>query len=300
MIPLATYLKQDKEPVLLVESGGTKSSWLYNHQSTGLIEFDGAGLNPNLIPDHEIRASLDKTHTLLMLLAEELPRHVFFYGAGLGMESSRNIMAHHLKELFQPITLHVNTDLHLTSEALLGNKGNGLIGILGTGAGLAIAKEGEISVPHRSKGYYGGDEGSGSYLGKRLLEAALKEEIPGDIILEIRQLTGKSAQGFYESLGNEQNPAERVARLTPILAKYQAEPWANDLIEKGFSAYCNTFLKKEVLDKEQLQDKTIHFTGGVAYHFRKKLAEVLHNNGWYLGKVYPSATEAIKRTLLAP
>ena len=62
---------------------------------------------------------------------------------------------------------------------------SGLIGILGTGANTAYYDGTILHQKAPSLGYLLGDEGSGAHLGRLLLSAGLRDELPTDLLRKL-------------------------------------------------------------------------------------------------------------------
>ncbi len=86
-----------------------------------------------------------------------------------------------LMRSFPNASIEVNHDLYGAAVALLNNK-PGIACILGTGSNSCNWDGSNISQNVPSLGYLLGDEGSGTYIGMKILKGILEDKAPGHII----------------------------------------------------------------------------------------------------------------------
>jgi hypothetical protein len=105
---------------------------------------------------------------------------VFFYGAGCADEKSSRPVTNALSHCLPCDTIEVASDMLGAARGLCGHT-PGLACILGTGANNAFYDGSHIVRSIGSLGFWLGDEGSGSYLGKTLVVHYLQNELPQDL-----------------------------------------------------------------------------------------------------------------------
>ena len=81
------------------------------------------------------------------------------------------------KKPIQFASVFVASDVHAAGFATVGS-GSGAVAILGTGSVLAIFENGKLCELRGGLGYILGDEGSGFYFGKLVLENLLNGNLP--------------------------------------------------------------------------------------------------------------------------
>ena len=152
--------------ILIADSGSTKCSWaLCDEQKNIILKCDTIGFNPYFI---------DKKRILEHLKNSALEKHkceietIFFYGAGCSSEDKNNIIKESLSEFFNNAIITIKHDIDAASYAMYNGKPN-ITCILGTGSNSCYF-DGENIVEHApSVGFLIGDEGSGNYFGKKIL-----------------------------------------------------------------------------------------------------------------------------------
>ena len=100
-----------------------------------------------------------------------------FYGAACRRAQKAEVIAAAMRQLFPNAKAHVTEDLLAAARALLGRE-PGFAAILGTGTNSCLYDGEKITYNVDSLGYFLGDEGSGSYIGKRLLRDYLRGLLP--------------------------------------------------------------------------------------------------------------------------
>jgi N-acetylglucosamine kinase-like BadF-type ATPase len=150
--------------VLIAESGGTKTDWAFIDSSGEVVLFTTESYHPSNWNEDFFKCIRDFWQG-----RGELKSKLWFYGAGCLSRSNAEL----LRSQFQKIgfdEVHVYSDLHAAGIASCG-KGEGNIIISGTGSILFHFKNKEVVDYFGGLGHLKGDEGSGFYFGKLVIEA---------------------------------------------------------------------------------------------------------------------------------
>src|ERR1700749_4147109 len=102
---------------------------------------------------------------------------VNYYGAGCSNEEKREVVAEAMRAVFIKAKIYIGHDLLAAARALLGNT-EGFAAILGTGTNTCLYDGKEVIQNIDSGAYILGDEGSGCYIGKKLLVDYLRGYMP--------------------------------------------------------------------------------------------------------------------------
>lgn len=153
---------------IVADSGGSSTSWGIVLKNGEVVFIQTGSLHPKyaLSPDYPIEQLKEQFR--------ELNVPLYFYGAGCSSESVQAKMRTFLLQLGFP-EVNVYPDTLAACKALYGNNA-GWVAILGTGSVL-VQYDGSNII--KRVGGYGsliGDEGSGFYFGKLLLQYLLKTE----------------------------------------------------------------------------------------------------------------------------
>lgn len=264
--------------MLVIESGGSKSTWGYQNESQVEI-FETSGLHPFELTDL-------KYHQISKRIANKelnLINSVYFYGAGCeSIKGQENITA-----FFKKLGLHapiIHTDLLAACIATWG-KQEGATAILGTGAISAYYNGKKIIKKASGLGYMLGDEGSGYDLGKRLLVSYFKEELPEDLAEQITHHFG-SKQEIIEKV---YCPTGRktVAELTRIIYDFKHYPIVEKIIAEAFHAFVDSAIIPLGTPT------TLKTVGSIGFYFKNELQNVLNHYEITLLETLESAHEKL-------
>jgi N-acetylglucosamine kinase-like BadF-type ATPase len=154
-------------PVTLIADGGsTKVEWcLLNNgrRKTFLTQ----GLSPYFLNTTQI-ADIISVELKPKLKDARIDR-VFFYGTGCANPANAKNMKAALKQSFKEAAIEVGTDLLGAARALCG-KEKGIACILGTGSNSCYYNGTKVAKNSPGLGYILGDEASGAYLGKKVVQ----------------------------------------------------------------------------------------------------------------------------------
>lgn len=255
---------------LIADSGSTKTDWRLIADHSVLTEFSTMGYNPYFMDAGAISNDLSPQITFI---TKEQIREVFFYGAGCSENAKKKVIKEGLQTVFSKADIHVESDLLGAARALCGHE-PGIAAILGTGSNSCYynGKKIESNVP--SLGFILGDEGSGSYIGKQLIQLYLYHDLPGEL-----------QENFYSSyrLGKDEvlNAVYRQPRPNAYLAQFAKfakqnieHPFMYDLLFKCF----DDFYVKHICKYPQSSLLPVYFTGSIASNFSTILYEVAKLN----------------------
>ena len=161
--------------IIIADGGSTKTNWCLLDDERKKIYFNTEGYNPYFVDETYIVESLRKN------LPEDLQfakiTEVNFYGAGVHNEEKAKELENAFQVIFHSSKIFIGHDLLGAARALLG-KSKGFAAILGTGTNTCIYDGHDISHQIDSGAYILGDEGSGCYIGKKLLIDYLRGYMP--------------------------------------------------------------------------------------------------------------------------
>jgi glucosamine kinase len=272
--------------ILIADSGSTKTDWVLKHKE-GVTRFQSAGMNPYYQTAEDI---------ILVLTKEVFPfvdvdvSEIYFYGAGCADEASSRPVKDALLSCFRQASIvEVASDMLGASRGLCGRE-PGLACILGTGANNALY-DGRNNVRSiGSLGFWLGDEGSGSFLGKILVVHYLQNELPKDLkVLFSKQFPDVNRLSALENAYKKPFPNRYFASFTHFIGMHIAHPFLNTLVRNAFGL----FIEKYVLKHPESDGYKVHFTGSIAYYFRDILEALLCTKGLKVGRVLKSPMEGL-------
>lgn len=253
--------------ILIADSGSTKTSWCISDKKNTKKFYSTSGINPFFRTTEDIVAELDKELTPEIKGKIE---GVYFYGAGVVNEEKAAVIKNALSTLFPDALLEVESDLLAAARATLGNK-NGIACILGTGSNSCLYNGNEITAHVPPLGFILGDEGSGAYLGRKLVGDYLKKIMPEELSQKFQQQFPIEYHEFLNRVYKEEKPNRFLAGFVPFLKENIESKYADEIIRNAFK----NFISRNVSQYEGYQQLPVCFVGSVAFHFQEQLLKVL-------------------------
>ncbi|HEX8326013.1 MAG TPA: N-acetylglucosamine kinase [Hymenobacter sp.] len=268
--------------ILIADGGSTKCNWCQLDDANQRVYFNTEGYNPDFIDTAGIAASL--TEHLPSTLPRDAVSEVHFYGAGVSSPEKAEVIAAALRQLFPNAQAYVTEDLLAAARALLGHK-PGFAAILGTGTNSCLYDGEKITYNVDSLGYFLGDEGSGSYFGKRLLRDYLRGLLP-DGLQEALQKDYNlgSRNSILDRLYNQPLPNRYLASFAKFAYDHNNVAYCREIVLEGFE----TFFQNLVVHYPKYQDYSFNCIGSVGYNFRDVLTQVARRHGMEVGKIIRS------------
>ena len=268
--------------ILIADGGSTKSNWCQLDDTRNRVYFNTEGYNPDFMTTEAIAASLH--HNLPDTLPREEVREVHYYGAGVSSEEKAAVISRAMKLLFPHAVVTVTEDLLAAARALLG-RGPGFAAILGTGTNSCLYDGNKITYNVDSLGYFLGDEGSGSFIGKRLLRDYMRQQLPDGLQDAFRETYSMGSRNeIIDQLYNQPLPNRFLASFAKFAYDHNNVSYCREIVLQGFEA----FFQNLVLHYPNYQDYSFNCIGSVGYNFRDALTQVARQHGMEVGKIIRS------------
>lgn len=268
--------------IIIADGGSTKTNWCLLDDSNKKIYFNTEGYNPYFVDSEYIVNSLKKG------LPNDLPfddiKEVNYYGAGVHNKEKAEIVVKAIQEVFPKAQVEVGHDLLAAARALLGKEA-GFAAILGTGTNSCIYDGQDITYNIDSCAYILGDEGSGSYIGKKLLADYIRDLMPQDV-----------RKVFYDTYKITPDEIMDAVYTKPLANRFCASfskfvydnnvniEYTRAIVDEAFEA----FFKNLVSKYPNYQEYTFNCIGSVGYNFRNVLEEKALQYGMKVGKILRS------------
>lgn len=262
---------------LIADSGSSKTEWcLVNgkNKKTFLTQ----GLSPYFLSAEQIEYIIEQE--LKPRLKNIEPDAVFFYGTGCSNKDNVKLVKKAIQKVFINSTIAVDHDLMGAARALCGNE-KGVACILGTGSNSCYYNGRKIMKNSPGLGYVLGDEGSGAYLGKKVIQYFLYNTFDADLMDRFKAKFNTNSDEILSAVYKKPLPNRYLASYAIFLAENRGHYMIENIIEDGF----NDFFFNHVYKYRESWTLPIHFTGSVAYGFRDVLKEMCSTYELQLGKV---------------
>lgn len=271
---------------LIVDCGSTKADWVILNGEEVVTSFQSEGFNPNYT-DRDSILSIILNKSSYRTYIQEITE-VFFYGSGCGNEKNCNLIKEIFSLIFINAKIEVTHDMMAACHAVLGNN-KGIVCILGTGSNSCFYDGKEITEKATSLGYILGDEGSGSYIGKKLVRDYFYKKMPNELSSKFEQEYELNINTLIDNVYHKNQASKYLADFTKFAFNNMNHDYIKDLCSKSFDEFIEYF----VLKYKNAKDYEIGFIGSVAYYFKDILNKSLENHGSKLGKVIKNPIDGL-------
>ena len=262
---------------LIADSGSTKAEWcvLDGQKKRKIVT---QGLSPYFLSTMQIKTILDQE--LLPALKGTMPQMIHFYGTGCSNPANVNIVKQALRKLFTGAELKVNSDLMGAAKALCGDE-KGVACILGTGSNSCYFNGKKIVNNSPGLGFILGDEGSGAYMGKKVVQYFLYNTFDPDLMDRFIAKYNPDSNTILDAVYRQPLPNRYLASFVGFLVENRGHFMIENIIEDSF----NDFFFTHICKYKESWTLPIHFTGSVAYGFKDVLKEMCQSYELELGNV---------------
>jgi N-acetylglucosamine kinase-like BadF-type ATPase len=271
---------------LIVDSGSTKTDWCYLDKGNKPVYIKTSGINPYL----------QKPEDISSMLVREIPIHepakavdsINYFGAGAASKEKKAELKAILSAHFEVDKVEVDSDLMAAARALCGET-KGIVSILGTGSSSCYYDGKKIAEQQPSLGYLAGDEGSGNYIGKRILQYYAYGTFDDELKVGFEMRFGSDIRAIINNLYHSPYPNRYLASFVPLLHENRGHYMVENIIEDCI----NEFFHHSLLKYRQSWKKPLYFSGSVAYGFKDVIESLCHQYELELGLVVKSPMEGL-------
>ena len=272
--------------ILIADSGSTKTSWLLISGSEILQEISTSGYNPYYYKDNGL-IELIEIELLPQLKSNKIEK-IHFYGSGCSSDINCTMVKSALWQLFPNSAVEINHDLTGAAVALLKNK-EGIACILGTGSNSCYWDGKKVTGNVPSVGYLLGDEGSGTYIGMKILKGILEGKAPHLITNSFYNNYKLNFEKVLTNIYGSSEPNRFFASISKFANEHLDNSWVTNTVKQAF----NDFIENQIKMYPNYQDYEICFTGSIAYYFKDVLLEACKENGLKTGLIIKNPIEGL-------
>lgn len=268
--------------IIIADGGSTKTNWCLVTLDGKKVYFNTEGYNPYFSSTEYIIQSLNES--LPTDLEKDEITEVNYYGAGCSTPEMRKIVEDAMKVVFHKSKIYIGHDLLAAARALLGTS-EGFAAILGTGTNSCIYDGKDVVMNIDSGAYILGDEGSGCYIGKKLLVDYLRGYMPEAVRKNFWETFKLTPDDINEKVYTE----PRANRFCASFSKFVYDnnvniEYSRKLVRTSFE----DFFRNLVTHYPDYQKYTFNCIGSVGYNFRNVLEEIVTENGMVVGNIIRS------------
>lgn len=261
---------------LICDSGSTKAEWclLNNGRKKS---FNTTGISPYFLSPGEIKELVCKE------VASKIKHKIdelHFYGAGLFDPANAKMMKRNLQQCFPGAKVSANHDMLGAAHALCGLE-KGVVCNLGTGTFSCYYNGRKIVTSRPGAGYILGDEGSGAYLGKKVIQHYLYKIFDEELMYRFDEMYNTDRSEIIDKVYRKPFPNRYLASFAIFLSENRGHYMVENILEDGI----NDFFFYHLSKFPEAWKLPINFTGSVAFGFKDVLKTICESYGFELGKV---------------
>ena len=272
--------------ILIADSGSTKCSWvLTDEDNHKIMQCNTIGFNPYFIDENSILNHLENSE---LDDFKKNVKKIYFYGAGCSCEEMNLIIKKPLSNFFSNASVNVMHDLEAACYAMYNNKPN-VTCILGTGSNSCFFDGKNIKENAPSLGFMLGDEASGNYFGKKIInyyfnglfDNELKVKFKANFEHDLMSIK----KNIYDSRANVY-----LSKFFPFVSNNKHHTIIKNLISETldnfFDVHVNCFKKFE--------PQEINFIGSVSYFLKDEIKIITEKNNLVLGEIVKNPIKRLR------
>lgn len=270
---------------LIADSGSTKCEWcLINNGKKKTILTQG--ISPYFLDTNQIIDLLNKE--LLTKIKNIEVDELFFYGTGLTNINNVKMVQQALKKIFPTAKTEIQNDLLAAARALCGTN-KGIACILGTGSNSCYFNGKKIMKNSPGLGYVLGDEGSGAYLGKKVIQYYLYNTFDEDLMNRFNKQFNTNKTEILDAVYKKPLANRYLADFNNFLVENRGHYMIENIIEDGLNDFFFTHLYKY----KESWTHPINFVGSVAYGYKDVIKELCNYYELELGIILKKPMEGL-------
>lgn len=263
--------------ILVADSGSSKTDWM-GYTPNQMLSFSTQGINPYFVNAQDILKILSKNKDLQAYA--NTVKEIYFFGSGCSSPDKHEIISNGLSAFFTNAFISVDNDLIGSAYATCGNK-KGLACILGTGSNITFYDGNNIHVGKHGLGYVLGDEGSGTYFGKKILVSYLYKTMPTELRDIFYETYKVNKETVIDNVYQKPFPNSYLATFSRFMMAQKNHPFIQQILKDGFQEFIDTNVK----DYKSYKNLDCNFVGSIAYYYQEELKAVFAANHIKVGKI---------------
>lgn len=226
------------------------------------------------------------------LIADSI-KEVYFFGSGCSSPDKHEIVSNGLSSFFTKAFVSVDHDLIGSAYATCGNE-KGLACILGTGSNISYYDGQTLHNGKHGLGYVLGDEGSGTYFGRKVLVSYLYGTMPTELRDEFAKAYEVNKDLVINNIYQKPFPNSYLATFSRFMIAHKTHPFIQQLLKEGFQEFIDSNIK----DYKVYKTVNCNFVGSIAFYYQDELKEVCARNQIKVGRILQKPIEGIFEYIL--
>ena len=270
---------------LIADSGSTKTEWCLLKNNKPLI-FTTQGMSPYFVDGSGMEKII--LQEVFPYLKKTSVDEIHFYGTGCKNPANIKMVKKVFQKLFKSASIDIDNDLSGAAKSLCGNE-KGIACILGTGSNSCYYNGKKIVKNSPGLGFILGDEGSGAYLGKKVIQHFLYHVFDDDLRTRFDAKFITNDSEILEAVYKKPLPNRYLASFAIFLAENRGHYMIENIILDGL----NDFFFTHIIKYKESAKLPVHFTGGIAFGFKDVIQQLCRNYDLQIGNVFRSPMEGL-------
>jgi glucosamine kinase len=272
--------------ILLADSGATKCEWCLAETKKRTQTVVTQGISPYFLNAEQIENII--RNELLPGLKKPQVDAVYYYGTGCANPENAKMIKKAISRVFKDAKVEVTTDLVAAARGLCGHE-KGMACNMGTGSFACYYDGSKIAKLSAGIGYVLGDEGSGAYLGKKVIQYYLYNTFDEELRYKFDAKYNIDRAGILDNVYKKPFPNRYLASFALFLAENRNHFMIENIIEDGL----NDFFFAHLCKYNESWKLPIHFTGGIAWAFRDVVIDLCHSYQFEPGVILRAPMEGL-------
>jgi N-acetylglucosamine kinase-like BadF-type ATPase len=266
--------------ILVVDSGSTKTDWI-SVDANGKVLFSTQtlGLNPQVLSSAILKERIINNYDLYQ--NRNKVTHLYFYGAGCGIESPQLRILKVFDEIFTHADKTIKEDTYAAVYAAAKPNEKSIVCILGTGSNCTYFDGSAIEQRITSLGYILMDEASGNFYGKQLIRSYYFNTMPKSLAKEFEKEYDLHPNTIKENIYRRENPNTYLATFSKFLIKHKDNKRFQKIIKNGLKR----FIDHQILQFDNSTEVPIHFIGSFSFFLKDEIKTALEKKGLTMGRI---------------
>ena len=271
--------------LLIADCGSSKSEWALLHNGK-VKKMLAQGISPYFLDTEQITGILKKE---VQSKIKKIPvDEIYYYGTGCANATNVRSVKKAMKNVFPDAKTKVSHDLLAAAHAVCGRE-KGIACILGTGSNSCYYNGRGIVKNSPGLGFILGDEGSGAYLGKKVVQHYLYDIFDDELRsrFDLRYLTTPAE--ILENVYKKPLPNRYLANFARFLAENRNHYMIENIIEDGL----NDFFFNHLCRYKEINKQPVHFVGSIAFVFQDVVQLLCRNYDFQLGTIMQNPMDGL-------
>lgn len=277
---------------LIADSGATKTEWCLVQKGKRKTIFT-QGISPYQMNVEQLKELLS-TELAPKLFSRKTPEgqkevnEIYYYGTGCANPNNAAMVKKALKHVFKSAKVKVDHDMTAAARGLCGHE-EGMACNLGTGSFACYYNGRKIQQSRPGIGFILGDEGSGAYLGKRVIQYYLYQTFDEELMMKFDLRFKTNKMEILENVYKKPLANRYMAGFALFLAENRGHYMIENIIEDGL----NDFFFQHLCKFRQTWTLPVSFVGSIAFGFKDVLQDLCSAYEFEPGRIIKNAMSGL-------